>query len=630
MKSPVDYLQKRIVEMHKANFCVLIFIALSLFFNAFAYGEFGDKDILSANERDWLAKNQSRLVLAVETGYAPFVFIDEKGQPTGLAHDYMRLIESKIGVHFNQQRFPNLNEVFKAIHNGDVQIVNAVTNTPERSKFLAITDPFISVPNVIIVRKDHSGPMTENDLQGLRVSLVKNYAITEHMASRGLHFTPDLVADDLSALLNVSFGRSDAAVIDLATASYLISEKGISNLSVAGDVMYDIRLALGTPLDEPVLHDILQKGLNAITVAERLEMKNRWVSASKSQSIFKDRQFWLVLGSVLAIAFVVLAVILAWNRNLRQQVELRKKAEHALQTIINNEPECIKIVDAQGLLTQMNPAGLAMIEADSLEQVMNNPMLNFIAPEYRAKFDKMHQRVIAGDVAQMEFEVIGLKGGRRRLETHAVPMQDNGKTVHLALTRNITQRKLMEEQVRQLAFYDPLTQLPNRRLLNDRLSQAMSAGERYGLHGAFMFLDLDNFKPINDAHGHGVGDLLLIEAANRLRNCMREMDTVARFGGDEFVVMLSELDIDKAESNLKASLVAEKIRAILSEPYLLTIKHEGKANTIVEHHCTASIGVVVFIGHEVCQDDLIERADAAMYQAKNAGHNQIRFYGEKG
>jgi len=258
---------------------------------------------------------------------------------------------------------------------------------------------------------------------------------------------------------------------------------------------------------------------------------------------------------------------------------------------------------------------------------VNNPILSVIAPEYRAEFDKMHQRVIAGEAAQMEFDVIGLKGGRRRLETHAVPMQDNGKTVHLAITRDITERKLMEEQVRQLAFYDPLTQLPNRRLLNDRLSQTMSAGKRNRLYGALMFLDLDNFKPINDAHGHGVGDLLLIEAASRLKSCVREMDTVARFGGDEFVVMLSELDVDKAESNSQASLVAEKIRTTISEPYLLTIKHEGQANTIVEHHCTVSIGVIVFIGNEVSQDDLIERADAAMYQAKEGGRNQIRFYG---
>lgn len=626
MKSPVDSLKKKICEMRNVNLYILFFSALSLFFNALAYGEAGNTDMLSADERAWLAKNQSGLVLAVETGYAPFVFVDEKDQPTGLAHDYMRLLESKIGVHFNQRRFPNLNEIFQAVHNGDVQIVNAVTNTPARAKFLAMTDPFISVPNVIIVSEDRSGQMAEYNLQGLRVSLVKSYAITEHMASRGLHFTPDLVSDDLSALLNVSFGRSDAAVIDLATASYLISEKGISNLRVAGEVKYDVHLAIGTPLAEPVLHGILQKGLNAITEAERFEIKNRWISAAKPQSIFKDRQFWFILGGVLAIAFTVLVVILTWNRTLRQQVELRKKAEQALQAIINNEPECIKIVDAQGRLTQMNPAGRAMIEADSLEQVAGQPVLNVIAPEYRTAFDNMHKRVIAGEPMQMEFEVVGLKGGRRRLETHAVPMQENGEVVHLAITRDITERKRLEDEIHQLAFFDALTKLPNRRLLNDRLTQTMAASKRSGCYAALMFLDLDNFKPLNDTYGHALGDALLVEVANRLLSCVREVDTVARFGGDEFVVILGELNTNLPEATSEALVVAEKVLASMSSPYSLTISQQGVPDTTVEHRCSVSIGVAVFIDHEGSPDDIIKWADSAMYQAKESGRSQIKFY----
>jgi len=114
--------------------------------------------------------------------------------------------------------------------------------------------------------------------------------------------------------------------------------------------------------------------------------------------------------------------------------------------------------------------------------------------------------------------------------------------------RNIAERKRMEDQVRQMAFFDELTKLPNRRLLSDRLSQAMAASKRTGSYGVMMFLDLDNFKLLNDAHGHAVGDLLLIETAHRLKSCVREMDTVARFGGDEFVVMIGDLDTDKAEA----------------------------------------------------------------------------------
>jgi diguanylate cyclase (GGDEF)-like protein/PAS domain S-box-containing protein len=202
-------------------------------------------------------------------------------------------------------------------------------------------------------------------------------------------------------------------------------------------------------------------------------------------------------------------------------------------------------------------------------------------------------------------------------------------TNYVATLNDITLRKVAEEQIHNLAFYDALTLLPNRRLLNDRLSRAMAASHRSGCYGAVMFLDLDNFKPLNDTYGHDVGDLLLIEATDRLKSCVRETDTVARFGGDEFVVMLSELNLDKTESTTQAHTVAEKIRAVLAEPYLLRLRHEGGADTMVEHSCTASIGVVVFINHEESQEDILKWADAAMYQAKASGRNSIRFYDSK-
>ncbi len=201
----------------------------------------------------------------------------------------------------------------------------------------------------------------------------------------------------------------------------------------------------------------------------------------------------------------------------------------------------------------------------------------------------------------------------------------SGKVIgYHGITREITARKEMEDQVRQLAFYDTLTQLPNRRLLSDRLSQAIAANKRSGRHGALMFLDLDDFKPLNDLHGHVVGDLLLTQAADRLRGCVRETDTVARFGGDEFVVMLRDIDADEAESIAQAQIVAEKIRVNLSAPYQLTVKREGEADITIEHRCTASIGVALFDDRDAGLDDILKRADAAMYRAKDAGGNLIR------
>ena len=207
-------------------------------------------------------------------------------------------------------------------------------------------------------------------------------------------------------------------------------------------------------------------------------------------------------------------------------------------------------------------------------------------------------------------------------------VNSDGTVSKFEMIHDITYHKLAEAQIRSLSFYDALTQLPNRRMLNERFELAMAASKRSGQYGAAMFLDLNNFKPLNDVYGHKMGDLLLVEVAKRLKSCMREIDTVARFGGDEFVVILSELDADKAKSRVQAGMVAEKIRTMLTEPYTLTVQPEGKAKSTIEHQCTSSIGVALFIGHEASQDAIIKWADHAMYQAKGAGRNQIRFYGE--
>jgi len=193
---------------------------------------------------------------------------------------------------------------------------------------------------------------------------------------------------------------------------------------------------------------------------------------------------------------------------------------------------------------------------------------------------------------------------------------------------DITETRRLEEEVQQQALHDPLTKLANRRMLGDRLTQAMAASQRSARYGAVMALDLDNFKPLNDEQGHQVGDLLLMEVARRLCACVRQIDTVARVGGDEFVVVLSELDNEPLLAKVQAQEIAEKIRLSLAAPYVLDRTVEGHATENIEHRCTASMGVALFMGHEAMRDQLLNRADAAMYRVKEAGRNAIQFYEE--
>lgn len=194
----------------------------------------------------------------------------------------------------------------------------------------------------------------------------------------------------------------------------------------------------------------------------------------------------------------------------------------------------------------------------------------------------------------------------------------NGTLTHYVSTFNdITPHKQAQERIQHLAFYDELTGLPNRRLLIDRLRQALAANARRGLLGALLFIDMDNFKALNETLGHDTGDLLLKQIAERLTACMGEGDTVARLGGDEFVVLLVELGTDALDAGTRAETVGEKIRRALSQPYQLDTQ---------QCHSTPSIGVTLFNGHDHEVDELFKQADIAMYQAKQAGRNALRFF----
>lgn len=315
---------------------------------------------------------------------------------------------------------------------------------------------------------------------------------------------------------------------------------------------------------------------------------------------------------------------------LGQQRSLFKLHDAALAAAAN----AIFIADRQAVIQWANPA-FSKLSGYTLEETVGSHISDLIksgeqSPDF---YEKLWKIILGGRVWHGEIVNRRKDGSIYHEEMTVTPVRiDSDEITHfIAVKQDISERKRVEAQIHDLAFYDALTRLPNRRLLNDRLEQAMTASKRSGRYGALMFLDLDNFKPLNDEYGHDVGDLLLIEVARRISRCVRGVDTVARFGGDEFVVMLSELDADKAESTAQAGIVAEKIRVTLAESYSLSAQSylPKDAKTIVEHHCTSSIGVVLFINHEAPPGDIVKWADLAMYQAKAAGRNLIRFYDAK-
>ncbi len=301
----------------------------------------------------------------------------------------------------------------------------------------------------------------------------------------------------------------------------------------------------------------------------------------------------------------------------------RKKAEADLRiaAVAFESREAMMITDADNLILRINQAFTAMTGYTLQEAVGQTPRLlrsdRHDSDFYRTMWESIKSTgTWQGEVWDRR------KDGTEYLKwltISAVKDSDGRVTHYIGTHHDISERKLAEARINELAFYDPLTNLPNRTLLQDRLKQAIAASGRSATYGALLLIDLDNFKTLNDTLGHEVGDLLLKHVAENLLKCIREGDTLARLGGDEFVVILANLDTQAGEAATATATeaIAEKILATLNQAYLF-------GNSL--HHSSASIGATLFNGPSISSDGLMKQAELAMYKAKDAGRNKVRFF----
>jgi len=305
-------------------------------------------------------------------------------------------------------------------------------------------------------------------------------------------------------------------------------------------------------------------------------------------------------------------------RDITERIE----GEEALRlagSVFHNMEEGVLVVDSNARIIAVNPAFTAITGYTSDEVLGKNPRLLSSGKHPPEFYKEMWQQLLnkgtwAGEIWDKR------KNGElypKWLTISAVRNERHEIFQYVAIFSDITARKRAEDEIITLAFYDALTQLPNRRLLLDRFRSALSKSARNHLYGAVLFLDMDRFKNLNDTLGHDFGDQLLIEVARRIHAHVREVDTVARFGGDEFVILLEEVSENAEDASQKVALIAEKLRVALSTPYSL----KGH-----EHHSSPSIGVCLYCGNEESVDVLLKHADMAMYQAKEAGRNAVRFF----
>ena len=330
----------------------------------------------------------------------------------------------------------------------------------------------------------------------------------------------------------------------------------------------------------------------------------------------KGRHIWMRVNGYVEMENDRPARLLGAVQDITESMVARlamQQSEARYRALFEYAPDGIVIGDAQSYYLDAN-ASICRMLGYSRDEMIGLHATDIIANADVQLIDAALNEIESHADYHREWQFRRKDGSVFPAEVIVTTMPDGNL---MGMIRDITQQRQDEEEIRRLAFYDPLTGLPNRRLLMDRLKQAMTTSARSGKYGSLMFLDLDHFKQLNDTKGHEMGDLLLREVATRLQACVREDDSVARLGGDEFVVLLEGLSPMPTAAATQAELISTKVLDVFRVAFnLKDFRYEG----------TTSIGIVMFLGDTDAMDDLLKKADVAMYQGKSAGRNTARFF----
>ncbi len=821
---------------------------------------------LTDEEQQWL-EDHPQLRLGIDATWPPFEFRNQEGLYTGLAADYVELIEERLGVTIKPVEPYSWSNVLEMAKNDKVDWLPGIMSTPERQKSLAFTRPYLDFPIVILAHKGGAAPQNIKDLYGLKVAVVENYAPHELLQTQHPDLNIVALPNVSSALQALATDQVDAMVGDLASSVWSLRQLKLDGLYVSGETPYRYQLAMAVPKDQTVWLGILDKVLTDISPSQTEAIQERWIgSTTNDRALWHTLMLYVLPGILLLVT--VLVIVIRINRRLSSEISRRIALEQELRsseyhyrglveslsaiawearlddyiyTYVSPQAEALlgypltdwltdgfwnrllhpddlpktqaycdeeisagrdhsvdyRVITAQGetlwlkdiiSITTHNqqpvlrglminisqakqteealrlseekfakafhasPDGLLLTrQRDGLLIEVNegfSHLSGYSSPDvlYRSTLDlklwvDLQQRIELLALLKQQGYVrdfrcsIRHKDGRIRLcEVSSRPLMIGAETCMLTIARDITERHQMQEKLLQTAtvfqstaegivftdlqqtitavnrafteitgysesealgqtprilasglhdsaFYiamwhqlsseghwqgeicnkrkngetypcwmtisavrdsehqithfvavfadisslkhaqdrldhqahhDPLTNLPNRLLFENRLQQALSDPDRYGQQGAVLFLDLDRFKNINDSLGHPIGDLLLKAIALRLKEQLRDIDTVARQGGDEFIILLPAL-----KNPSDAELIANKLLACFNAPFVA-----GEHELFI----SASIGASIYPDDGTDVATLVKNADAAMYRSKLKGRNRIERY----
>lgn len=569
---------------------------------------------LSAEERAYLDA-LAPITVAPDPDWPPFEYIDSDGQFAGIAIDLLALIEQRLGITFEYLLARDWDEAIARSKAGEVLILPFLNRTPAREEWLIFTEPLLVDANVFVTREEHPFITDPNQLGDEVLALPAGTSVEERVRASYPELRILIVPTEADVFRAVQRREADLALRSLTVAAYTLRVEGLFNLKIAGQAPEDFTnfLRMGVLKQEPLLRDLLDRAIATISARERQSIINQHVNITVVRPF--DYGFILRVAGVLAL---LIGLSFYWNWRLRRANAALRESERSKSVLIANLPGLAYRCRLDPTWTmEFISEGCLALTGYSSSALLNNRDLSFadlIDPEDREPIWRLWQQARAGDgTAVLEYRIRTATGDQKWVYERGQILDQPGADAPVieGLIIDITPRKHAEQEAYRIAIHDHLTGLYNRRYLFERLHATVQKYQRERVNCALALLDIDHFKALNDTHGHAVGDLVLVGFANALNTCFRPYDLVGRYGGEEFLVAISD-----ADRSILAQMLARVREHLRTQP----LAHDGQ-----DLHVRFSAGVVDCAEFDAAlnTERVIAAADVRLYAAKGAGRDRV-------
>ncbi len=565
---------------------------------------------LTYEEKMYLS-NKKSIKMCVDPNWMPFEEYRD-GVYSGMSADYFKILQKSLPIPFEVVPVKSWQESVELAKKRECDIFSLAMETPERKKYMNFTDAYLSIPLVMATKTDAPFMSDFSSLSGKKVGIASGYAFLELLRLQYPKLDIVEVENLDDGLKKVVQGEIYGYIGTLATIGYSFQKNYTGELKIAGKFDGSWDLGIGVRNDDEILFDLLQKAVRSVDIQERQKILNDWLAIKYERSV----DYSLLLKIVAAFVLILSLILFFYLRERRLKKSILVK-ERLLQDIINNIPNPLFFKDREGIFQYVNNAFSKNILGLTNEELIGKKLedLKEVVPLELIVFHQNQDAILYEDHNSLEYESsIKMSDGvtKEFQITKKVFNSEFGECLgYIGVMSDITDLKQKEKKLQELASIDSLTHLYNRRHFSKVAQQALELAKRHSETLCVIMLDIDNFKKINDTYGHKIGDDVIIRLANILQETSRKSDIVARFGGEEFVLLLPKTHREGA------SIIAEKIRE-KSEELLITLDDGSEISF------TISLGVSeINIKEESDVEEGIKRADAALYASKRSGKNRV-------